>query len=699
MTGHEHDENETNRSQGAPLERRLTDAECAVLVENDRRHREFFELAGIGLFRSTPQGVLLEANRAYAEMFGFASPDEMIREGPLLRDYYADPADRDRWVQEVVKSAAAVEFNGRLRRRDGSVFLARLCAMRLASRAGESELYSGMIEDISAREAQHEERRRPHVIDFLTSIINNVPDPIFVKDDKHHWVLLNDAMCEFMRVPREELIGKSDYDFFPKEQADVFWEKDSAVLSSGVMNENEEKFTDAQGKEHTISTKKAVFYGVQGTKLLVGVIRNITAQKEQEEQLRRLLSEREAARKQIEEQAHDLADARDKAEAGSRAKSEFLANMSHEIRTPMNGVLGMTELLLDTPLSPEQLELAASVKQSAVSLLKVINDILDFSKIEAGKLELVPVVFSLRQLVAEIETLVALRFEQKGLVLVTNVQACVPNQLIGDPDRLRQILMNLLENSVKFTNAGGGVVLQIELSRIEEGKAVLHFVVSDTGIGIPVEKQKRIFVAFAQGDSGVTRRFGGTGLGLSICARLIALMGGQIRVESKPGVGSAFHCSAVFGIPMEGVLEKKEEAPEHEAISLPAGLKVLLAEDNLINQKLAMRMLEKGGCTVSVAENGAEAVSAAERELFDLILMDVQMPVMAGPEAAMLIQERPESLNRDTPIIALTAHAMVGDRERYGGRQMDDYVAKPFYREELFAVINRVLERHGQRNS
>jgi PAS domain S-box-containing protein len=375
-----------------------------------------------------------------------------------------------------------------------------------------------------------------------------------------------------------------------------------------------------------------------------------------------------------EEARRAILEARDAALASARLKSEFVANMSHEIRTPMNGILGMATILLDSGLNSDQHEYAEIVKSSAESLLHLLNDILDFSKIEAGRLTLEDAPFDLPRLVTEVVELMAARAHEKGIELGASIGPLVPGRVGGDSARVRQVLVNLVGNAVKFTERGR-VHLAVDGGGDADGLCDVRFSVADTGIGIAPEQVERIFEKFTQADTSTTRRFGGTGLGLAITRQLVDLMGGRLSVRSTPGEGSTFSVALRFSVAPPEEVEEAPPRPASPGRSI-AGTRVLVAEDNPVNQQVARRMLEKLGCVVTMAGDGREAVALVARGGFDVVLMDGQMPEMDGFEAAAAIRAAERGRPR-LPILAMTALALDGDRERCLAAGMDDYIPKP----------------------
>ncbi len=492
--------------------------------------------------------------------------------------------------------------------------------------------------DITERKQAEEKLQQSK--DFLNNIINSVPDPIFVKDEQHRYVILNNAYCDFAGFPRENILGKTEYDFFSGEEADIFWERDNMVFTSGVENVNEERFTDSSGKLHITSTKRALFeHPGTGEKTLVGVIRDITEVKRAEQVL---ITYKEHLEELVELRTMELQTAKEKAEAATHSKSEFLANMSHEIRTPMNAIMGFSDLALKTELTPKQYDYLGKIRTSARILLGIINDILDYSKVEAGKLDLESVEFCLHKSAENLSDMFSDNIARKGIEMIISISEGVPCALIGDPLRLGQVLINLVSNAVKFTSQGE-IVIVVEraadsVSPMTYDKVCLKFSVRDTGIGIPSKQLPELFTAFTQADGSTTREYGGTGLGLTICKRLVELMGGEISVESDPGKGSVFYFTAKFSRQSADREYKFKPPPDILDIN------ILIIDDNKTFREFLEMTLRSFGFKSSSVSSGEEALTklgeTAQENPCHLAFVDWKMPEMDGIETIKAIREQ-----------------------------------------------------------
>jgi len=673
----------------------------AVRSADDGPSDELFESAPIGYLEIDTKGTVRRVNRRECELRGLA-----LREIAGKRCWdLSPPADRQQHREQTERrltaQAALFPYQRKYLRPDGSQVMVEVHEQRLRNRSGQIVGMRLAAVDMTERKKSEDEAYETST--ELRAIFQALPD-LFLRVDREGKILdwkggqSSDPFLSPERFAKDKL-----HDILPAEVMAQFREAQDKVRKTGSF-QIVEFALEGKPRQQVYETRMLPLNWDQW----IAVVRNITDRKIAEQKPKEYAQELERKNEELEAALFTAREA-------TQLKSRFLANMSHEIRTPMNGVLGMTDLLLATKLGPEQQEYAESIQRSAGALLTLINDILDLSKIEAGKLRVDRAPLNIAATVEDTASVFALQARAKGLEFVSSIPSALNGAALGDAGRLRQVLTNLLGNAIKFTD-GGRIGVAAELLNETAESLKVRFNVHDTGIGIPREQQSRLFESFIQGDGSSTRKYGGTGLGLAISKQLVELLGGEIGVTSEPGRGSRFWFTAEFGKPAPAelpapaapkpvskpvttvhavnrpVIPKAKPQVPAEAPVADAKLRVLLAEDNEINQRITMRLLQKLGVDADTVVNGREAVEALEKRRYDLVLMDCQMPNMDGFEATAIVRTR-EGVKQHTPICALTANAMEGDREKCLAAGMDDYISKPVGLDKLQRAVNRWVHR------
>lgn len=524
---------------------------------------------------------------------------------------------------------------------------------------------------------------------LFETLLDSIPNPIFAKSADASFSFFNKAYEQYFSMKRGDLLGKKvlDLEYIPLEDRKRYQQEDLNAIEHGTEIHYETTYETQDGLRNALYWSKGVAVEQTGEKALIGNIVDITHLKHLEKAQAKSLEALREAREILGQKIDEVEAAR----AANKAKSDFLANMSHEIRTPMNGIIGLAHLLAKTDLNAVQADYTSKISQSARSLLSIINDILDFSKIEAGKMQLEHVPFQLEDVRDELESLFAERIAESGVALITEKDDSVQTALLGDPTRLRQILINLVGNAYKFTREGHIRVAVEPWDGAPEGKVGLRFSVSDTGIGMTPDQLDKIFSPYVQADSSIARRYGGTGLGLTICQNLVTMMGGSLHVESTAGKGTSIAFTVALDAAPADALPSDTAAGSEEIPNLK-GMRVLMAEDNEINALVASEILLETGLELTTVENGQKAVDllAAAKDgpwPFDLVFMDTQMPILGGNDATRAIRAMPEYA--DLPIVALSANAYEQERKRSIEAGMSDYLTKPLELKALYAVLRK----------
>ncbi len=639
----------------------------------ERKHAEaaraflasIVESSSDAIVGATVDGTIVSWNRGAELLYGYSADEVIGKPASIL----ATP-DRVAEAQRMVERVKAGETTSNLEtsrvKKDGTAVEVSLTVSPIRNAAGEVTGAAAIARDITER--KWNERELAYERRLFQALMDNIPDTIFFQDAACRFMRINKAQATLLGIADpNEAIGRTDFDFFPADFAQECYDAEQKLLQSGrPIIDAVQKLTRPGGQARWLSTTEVPIRDAEDRVLgFVGISRDITDRKRAESELQ---------------------NAKEAAEAASRAKSEFLANMSHEIRTPMNGVIGMTELALTTDLTDEQREYLNLAKSSADALMRVINDILDFSKIEANKLDLEHIGFDLRKTVQQSLKPLARQADEKGLELLSNIEPDVPECIFGDPVRLQEIVLNLVGNAVKFTERGE--VALTARREAEGGNDTLHFSVRDTGIGIPEEKRRLIFEAFVQADTSATRKFGGTGLGLAISSQLIGMMGGRIWLESELDKGSTFH----FTIPLE--IAPATSAPIRMSDQVLEGLPVLAVDDNQTNRRILRAMLVRWGMVPALSESGPQALGLLQEagrtgDPYPLIIVDAQMPGMDGFTLIEKIKQEPELTT--AAIMMLTSGPQPGDAARCRALGVAAYLTKPISESELHEAVRRAL--------